>query len=160
MKPKLIFEHRDSETVRLLQRGFQGHSQLDARVLKPFGQKPLPDLDAFYVSLMAAERLGMTVRPVAHQAQVFRTRQEDRGTGWPPFVVAGLALKAGENPFDARLGLPLIIRAVIKAVKDFNAQAAETIRTVGFESGWTGIDELPPQEAAQIIRAVYDETPE
>jgi hypothetical protein len=160
MRPNLVFENTNSEKVSLLKRGFQAHPQLTARELKPFGQKAPPNVDAFYVSIMAAERWGAGVRPVAHQAQVFRTAPEDQAQGWPPFVIAGLALKEGEDPFDARFALRLIIMAVIKAVRDYNAREPNSIRLVGFESGWTGIDKLPPLEAANIICSAYDEAPD
>jgi len=158
MKPKLIFSDRDTERVKLLQQGFETHSRITARLLSAHEVRRLPNLDAFYLSIMAAERWG--ARPIVHEVQVLRTTPKDQSEGWPAFVIAGLALREGEDPFDARFGLSLLIRAVLKAVKNFNVEGGDTISGVGFESSWTGIDRLPALEAAQIICAAYDDAPE
>ena len=155
MKPNLIFGDTDGERVKLLQQGFESHPELTARVLKVHELRALPNLDAFYLSIMAAERWG--ARPIIHEAQILRTTSKDQAGGWPPFVIAGLALKDGEDPFDAKFGLPLIIRAVLKSVKNFNAENGDLIQSIGFESSWTFIEKLPAPEAAQIICAAYDE---
>ena len=157
MKLNLVFGDSDLERVNLLQRGFESHPQLTACVLKPDELRALPSLHAFYLSITAAERWGSFVpRPTVHEARVLRTTAKDRADGWPPFVIAGIALRDGEEHFDAKFGLRLIIKAVIKAVRKFN-EADDLIQSIGFESGWTGIDRLPPLEASQIICAAYDE---
>jgi hypothetical protein len=114
------------------------------------------EVDAVYVSITAAERWGAHKRPLIHQAQVFRTRPEDRAEGWPPFVIAGLTARPDEDPFDPRL-MPLIIKAAIVAARRFNARGDELIESIAFEPSWTLIDRLPPLEAAEMIRAAYDE---
>lgn len=155
MKPNLIFGDPDLERVKLLQQGFQSHPQITARALKPHEVRTLPNLDAFYLSIMGAERWG--ARPIIHEAQVLRTTPEDRTDGWPPFVIAGGAFKPEEAPLNERIVLRVVISAVLKAVEMFNAEKNEVIQSIGFEPFFTGIDKLPPLEAARIICAAYDE---
>src|SRR5947208_1418921 len=121
MKLNFIFGDSDVERVKLLQQGFKSHPQISARVLNPSELRASPNIDAFYLSIMAAERWGSFVsRPAVHEVQVLRTTPKDRATGWPPYVIAGLALNEGEDPFDSRLGLRLIIGAVVRAVRKFD----------------------------------------
>jgi len=153
---RLIIEHRDPEAVRALQHGFQPHPNLEARVQKRLEPGVAPGVDAFYVPLAAAERWGAPGRPRIHQAQVFRTRPEDHAKGWPLFVIAGFTLRQDEKPLDPRL-MPLVVKAAVVAARRFNAQGNEAIESIGFESGFTLIERLRPLEAAELIRAAYDE---
>lgn len=105
---------------------------------------------------MAAERWGGGNRLLVHKTQILKTSAKDRAEGWPPFVIAGLPLEEGEDPFDARVCLPLIIRAVLEDTRTFNAEHGNLIQTIGFDSDFTGIRKLPPLEATEIICAVYD----
>lgn len=155
MKPSLIFVETDAERVKLLQQGFASHPQITARVLQINDLRALPNLSAIYLSLTAAERWGS--RPILHEAQVLRTTPEDQSEGWPPFVIAGVALSSGEDALDAELVLPLIIRAVLKSVGDFNTAHGDRIQSIGFDSSWTCMDQLPAARAARIICAVYDD---
>ena len=158
MKPTFIFGDPDSERAKLLQQGFASHPQITACLLKPHELRALPNLDAFYLSIMAAERWGsFTPPPAIHEARVLKTTPKDQADGWPPFVIAGVALREGEDLFDTKRGLALIVRAVIEAVTKFNAHEHEAIQNIGFESYFTGIEKLAPLDAAQIICAVYDE---
>ena len=103
---------------------------------------------------MAAERWG--ARPIVHEAQVFETSPSDRSTGWPSFVVAGVAGKP-DDPSDAQFELRIIIVAVLQAVEKFNKTASRPIQDIAFGPEWIGIKNLPPQQAADIIREAYDE---
>jgi hypothetical protein len=155
VKPNLIFVETDAERVKLLQQGFASHPQLAAHVLDIHELRALPNLSAIYLSVVAAEQWGS--RPILYEAQVLRTTAEDRSEGWPPFVIAGGAFRIGDS-LDAESIFSLILRAVLKSVGDFNAAHGDLIRSIGFDSSWTGMDELPAAEAARIICAVYDET--
>jgi len=158
---RLIIEHSDPEAVRILQEEFQSHPYLEARPQRPFQPGVSPGVNAFYLPMHAFEQIP-SVRLLIHQAHVFRTRQvfftgpRDLTRGWPPFLIAGITVRPGENAFDPGL-VPLTIRAVIAAARRFNAQGHEVIEAIGVESGFTQIDKLAPREAARLIRAANDE---
>ena len=154
MKPKLIFGDPDVERSKELNRSFQGHPQLIARELKTPDLMRLDDIDGIYLSVMAAERWG--ARPIVHEAQVLETTPADRDIGWPPFIIAGVA-ETADDPRDPQFELRLIVLAVLRAVEEFNVTAKRAIETIAFGPEWTGIKRLAPQQAAEVIRAAYDD---
>lgn len=154
MKPKLIFSDADVGWVTALQTGFDARQDIRAVVLQRGELMRLPGLDAIFLTVMAAERLG--AKPIPHQAQVLATGPDDRERGYPPFVVAGVALHRGEDARDVRLGLAAIVTAVVEAVARHNSRGASPIRTVGLGPEWVRMKELSPEDAAQIICAAYD----
>ncbi len=158
----LIIEHPDPEAVRLLQEGFKPHPCLEARVTRPFAPGVRPDVDALYLPMPGFEQVPAILLFI-HQAHVFRTKQafplrtaSKDAAEWPPFLLSGFVTRQNEEFSDPRL-LPLFIKAAVAAVRRFNLQGQEVIRTVRLDSAWAHMDKLSPQEAAQVIRAAYDE---
>jgi hypothetical protein len=156
MKPDLIVSEPNGERAMLMRRGVGEFSHIRVLHLNSNDLRGLPELDAIYLTIMAAERWG--AHPIVHQAQVLETKPDDRIAGWPAYVVAGVAMKS-EDPREPSNELRLIIRSAINAVEGFNAQNKKRlIQTVGFGPEWTGITRLDALHAGQIIRAAYEET--
>lgn len=148
----LIFFDEAAVASLEMQRAFNGNVHLSARQLAPDLIASQQELDALYLSPIAAERWGP--RPLLYEAQVLKTNREDN---WPAFVVAGVALR----PDDVRAGDPLeelklTIDAVIDAVQSYNSDNGCPIEKVGFWTWTLGIHRLNPYEAAQIIRSIYE----
>lgn len=148
---QLLFSHPDERIVMKLRDGFGGHPQITARTLTSRQLAKLPNLDALYLTIMAAERWG--AYPIRHAAQVLATQSEP---GWPPFVIAGVAM-ANEDPRDPAFELHLIVQAVLKAARQFNSASPRQITTIGLSPEWIGLDTLDPADAGRIIRNAYDE---
>src|ERR1041385_1202129 len=92
----LIFDDND-EVVEKLLAAFHGRAELTARWLEPSEIAQLPELDALYLTLPAAERWNP--RLLFYESQVLKTQTEDNG--WPRYIVAGIAMK----PDDPRAGV-------------------------------------------------------
>ena len=88
------------------------------------------ELDALYLSLPRAERWGSRPLP-PHTAAILETTVVDQHKGLPRFVVTGLTLGQGEEN-TATNCVPLIVRAVRRAVALHNAANEMPIRAVGF----------------------------
>ena len=152
MKPRLIFSDPNSERVEALRSGIGDHSDLQVIHLKSDQLRKLPELDAIFLSIMAAEAWGAV--PLVHRAQVL-TNRENRLAGWPIHIVAGVGMSQ-EDRREPVFELRLIIRAVLEAIKEFNQKSEEVIKTVGFSPEWTGINRIDPIKAGRIIRQVYE----
>jgi hypothetical protein len=112
-------------------------------------------LDAEFLSVMGGEKWG--ARPIVHQAQVLKVPPGDRAAGWPPYVVAGVAMTQVE-PHDAGSELGLIVRCVVEAVKQFNAENGNVVQTIGLGADWIGLRKLSPEEAADIIIRSFEKS--
>jgi hypothetical protein len=122
----------------------------------PADQLPmLPDLDAMFLTLPAAERWG--ARPLVHKAQILRTQraQETSPAGIPPYVIAGVAM-AQDDPHDPVFELQLIMTATLEAVQAFNATHPEAIKVIGFWAGNLLLGQLAPEQVGQIIRSTCE----
>jgi hypothetical protein len=101
-----------------------------------------------------------TVRRFGNRVQIgnvgLKTKDQDRIAGWPPYVVAGVAMKK-DDPRDPKFELAVIIRCVLDAVESFNSHGLEKIETVAFGSDWIGLKKLDPAEAGEIIRRTFEE---
>jgi hypothetical protein len=154
MKLKLLFSDENAALIEKLQQAFEGNPDLIALTLRPDELPKLKELDALYMSIIAAERWGSKL--VFYESQILKTRPEDQG--WPPYIVTGIALK----PDDPRAGDPieelkLVMKAVLYALKSYNQQNKSKIRTVGF---WTENLRMPRMDvsaAGEIIRSAYQE---
>lgn len=155
MKPRLTFSDPDAERVALLQEGFRGHAKLTALAVSSNELMRLQGVDAIFLTILAAERWG--ARPISHKAQVFRATSVDRDLGWPGYIVAGVAANV-DDPRDPGFELRMIILAVLEAVTQYNEAWGDPIQNVGFGPEWTGIRNLPPPQAASVIRDAYDES--
>jgi hypothetical protein len=152
MRPRLIFSDPDAERVEALRRGIGAHPDLQVIHLKSDQLRKLPELDAIFLTIMAAEAWGAV--PFVHRAQVL-TNRENRLAGWPTHIVAGVAMDPGD-PREPVFELKLIIRAVLEAIKEFNQKFEEPITSIGFSPEWTGINRIDPIKAGRIVREVYD----
>jgi len=157
----LIIEHRDPEAARALQDGFESHPYLEARLHKRWEPGVSPGVDASYVPIHAFEQVP-PARLLIHQAHVFRTRQvfytevRDVTKGWPPLLISGFVSRQDEDASDPRY-LSRLVKAVIAAVRRFNAQGQDVIETISLDWDWLHMDKLAPDEAAHVIRAAYDD---
>lgn len=151
MKLTLRFTSPDEKVVAQLQEGIGAHPRITVTKLDSRQLSHLPEIDAVFMTIMAAEQWG--ARPITHEAQVLGTRGEP---GWPPYVVAGVAMKK-EDPRQPAFELRLIIRAVLKAVMQFNISHSEKIQTVGLSPEWLGLEKLDPKKAGRIIRDAYED---
>jgi hypothetical protein len=152
MKPRLLIFDSDSGVVEKLQAVFQGHSKLIARRLEPSAIARLPELDAMYLTIVAAERWHPKL--LFYESQILSTAESDR---MPPYVVVGIALK----PDDPRAGnsaseLELVIKAVLEAVESHNRKNEIHIDTIGFWTRDLSVDRMDASAAARIIRTAYD----
>lgn len=152
MRPRLIFSDPDAERVERLRRGIGDHPDLRVIHLKSSELRKLPELDAIFLTIMAAEAWGAV--PLIHKAQVL-TNRENRLAGWPDHIVAGVAMGPGD-PREPVFELKLIIQAVLEAITEFNQESEQPITSVGFSPEWTGINRIDPIQAGRIIRELYD----
>jgi hypothetical protein len=152
MRLKLLFSDENGIMIEKLQQAFEGNPDLIALTLEPDELPKLKELDALYLSIIAAERWGS--KPVLYESQVLKTRPEDQG--WPPYIVTGIALQ----PDDPRAGDPieelkLVIKAVLEAVKSYNQKTNSQIRTVGFWTENLRMARMDVSAAGEIIRSAY-----
>jgi hypothetical protein len=147
---KLIFSDNDSARVAALREAFAGRGDLHVVQVKRTEElRIMPELDALYLSVMGAERWG--AYPVVHKAQVLKVTDKDRAEGWPPYVIAGVAMKS-DDPRDPKFELGLIVSCAVEAAKQFNLEGSGWIDTIGFGGDWIGLKKMSPEEAAEIIR--------
>jgi hypothetical protein len=152
MRPKLIISDESQETVNLLQEGLAGCEEVTVLKLSPDQLLAVEGLDAFYLSVMGAERWG--ARPIPRKAQVLRTTPDDAEKGYPPYVIAG-GLFNMEDPRDPHFQLRTIMSAVLTAVESFNAENNRVIRKIGFWARDLCFAPMSPGEAGEIIKSVY-----
>lgn len=153
---KIVISDENENHIKSLNEGLAQCSGVNALVLSIYDSVRLPNLDAFYFSLPYAERWG--ARPIIHQAQVLKTKLEDRNQGMPPYVISGVAMDR-DDPRNPAFELRLILTAVFKAVETFNKQNIDMIRNVGFwgGQGGLGIQRMDWREAGRIVRSFYEE---
>src|SRR5258705_12583975 len=154
MKIELVIFDSNAEVVRMLQAAFGGRAELSARRLEPSEIAKVPELDALYLTLPAAERWN--ARLLFYESQVLKTQAEDNG--WPRYIVAGIAMK----PDDPRAGIPseelkLAVKAVLDAVESYNQENRFPIGTIGFWTRDLRISGMDASMAGEIIRSVYDD---
>jgi len=151
MRPEMVFSDRSEEVVKRLRTAFEGCHELTALVMQP-SDLPSYELDAMFLTLVAAERWGST--PIPYKSQVLRTDPGDKGM--PRYVVTGIAMDA-EDPRtrDPKSELEMVIVAVLDAIDSFNVENDKPIRLVGFWTDMLGIDHMDAFEAGKIIRSIY-----
>jgi hypothetical protein len=158
MRPKLIIVDDSYSNVMLIRQGLAGYTEITVLELPPDKLPTLPNLDAMFLTLPAAERWG--ARPMLHQAQVLSSRLEDEEdmppAGIPPYIITGVAM-APDDPRDPIFELRLIITAVLDTVRSFNAENPKPINTIGFWAQNLLIQRMDPKQVGQIIRSSYEE---
>ncbi len=151
MRPEYTFAESDKQKVAEMQSVFLKQPSLRAVCCRSGDLKSCEQLDALYVSLAAAERLGVFPQKIQiHKAEILKTRDDHRANGWPPYIIAGVAMSK-DDPRNPQSELRLIVRAVIEAVVLFNFEHNNAIKRVGFTSGWIGLQDLSGAEAGEII---------
>lgn len=153
MKMHLVFFDKTTDVTSKLQKAFQGQPSLSARQLPPGQIAAYKGMDALYLPLIAAER--WKPRPVFNQSQVLKTDKDENG--WPPFIVAGIALRRDDvRSSDHVAELKLTIQAVVEAVNLYNNQNGSALETIGFWTENLAIHRMDPSEAGRIIRSVFE----
>jgi hypothetical protein len=158
MRPQLVIAvDNHANAVRL---GQELHGCTGIVVLELSADKlpTLPDLDAIFLTLPAAEQWG--ARPLVHKAQILRTQptQETSPAGMPPYVIAGVAM-APDDPHDPVFELQLIVTSALEAVQAFNATHPEAIKVIGFWAENLLLGQLEPEQIGKTIRAAWEKTP-
>lgn len=149
----LIFDNSD-EVVQKLQSAFDGCAELLARQLEPHEIPKLQELDALYLTLIAAERWNP--RLVFYKSQILKTGANDEQ--WPPYIVTGIAMRRDDpQAGNPSAELELVIKAVLDAIESYNQGNAFPIKTVGFWTEELGINRMDISMAGEIIRSVYED---
>jgi hypothetical protein len=102
-----------------------------------------PGFDALYLSLAAAERWN--VHPVEDVIQLVETTAEDRQTGWPRYLLVGLALSR-RNRGSPEAAWGAWARAILDAVSD---RPSSEIRRVKVPAEM--FDDVRPDRLARIL---------
>lgn len=148
MNIKLVFAIENANLANKYSEELQGCEEITVLNKSSRELIQMNIVDAIFISTMAGERFGAV--PRVHQCQVLETRDN---AGWPPYIVAGVALKRDEDPSDVRVSLPIVMRSVIEAVDHFNL-VQHRIETVGFGAEWIGLDKAIPEEASKTIISI------
>jgi hypothetical protein len=155
IKPTFVLIDERTDIVEKLRAGLEGFPYITVMSLRPSESHKIPELDAEYLSLPAAERWG--ARPLVHQAQVLEIPAQDREKhGMPRYVITGVAM-AEADPRDPRFELKLWMRAVVEAVNTFNRSHANPIQKIGVWTEWIGLNRIDAKEGARLLRSTYSE---
>lgn len=150
----LIIAANSAETIEHLREGLAGCEEVSAVKLAPNQLFTIEGLDAFYTTVMGAERWGAV--PIPHKAQVLKVAPEDRINGYPPYVIAGSVFNM-EDSHDPAFQLRVIMKSVFTAIDHFNQKRAEVIVKIGFWSEDLCLPGLEPKNAGEIIKEQYNE---
>jgi hypothetical protein len=157
MKPEYIFAELNKQRVAAMQTAFLKQPSLRAVCCRSGDLKDCEQLDALYVSLMAAERLGIFPQTIpVRKAEILQTRDDYRSKGWPPYIITGVAMSK-DDPRDPQSELRLIIRVVTETVILFNLEHDNAIKRVGFTPEWIGLKHLDGIIAGETIVNSYEE---
>ena len=161
LKPRLIIAEPRAQVAEELATHLKSHPRITVQPCKLDQLNRAPDVDACYLSIMAAERWGAAFwgggnLPPINEAQIFKTSDGDRNEGWPAYILAGVRLSGPEDVFNYPVCLRRIIGAIVRAVVDFNTKSQDKIETVALDVGFTCIEKVEPQLAMKTIRDAYD----
>lgn len=149
-----IISTADIETIKLLQEGLAGCEEVSVVRLPPHELFKVEGLDAFYSTVMGAERWGAL--PIARKAQILEVGPEHRIKGYPRYVIAG-SLFDIEDPPDPAFQLRVIVSSVLTAVESFNDQHHDAIVKIGFWSDDLCVPGINARDVGKIIKEAYDE---
>jgi hypothetical protein len=149
----LIISAVNSATIKLLREGLAGCEEVSVVELAPHDLFTVEGLDAFYSTVMGAERWGAL--PIPHKAQILKVGSEDRINGFPPYVIAGSLFNI-EDPRDPEFQLHTIVSSVLTAVESFNAQHNEAISKIGFWSDDLCLPGINARDVGKIIKEEYE----
>ena len=154
VRPRILIAEPRHEVADRLREGLSDSRDISVVEMGRDQFTALPLLDAEYLPLPYAERWGSQPLPF-YKAEVLKTATIDAelpGGSVPRYVVTGVTLP---GPLGAVDELRIIITAVLDAIRSFNSQNTEQIRTVGFWSQFL-LRHLSPEEAAGTIRSAYE----
>jgi hypothetical protein len=151
MRPQLVIAVDNHDNALRLGKELHGCAGITVLGLPADKLPTLPDLDAIFLTLPAAEQWG--AYPLLHKAQILRAQlaQNTSPAGMPPYVIAGVAI-APDDPHDPVFELQLIMTSALEAVQAFNAQHPEAIEVIGFWAGHLLLGQLAPEQVGKIIR--------
>ena len=149
----IIIAVDSAATTEQLREGLAGCEEVSAVELAPNQLFKIEGLDAFYTTVMGAERWGAV--PIPHKAQILKVAPEDRIKGYPPYVVAGSVFNM-EDPHDPAFQLRIIMDSVFTAIDHFNQKYKEVIAKIGFWSEDLCLPGLGLRNAGEIIKEQYD----
>ena len=152
MEPNYIFSELNENRISEMQRAMSEVPSLSVVHSTSNDLRQRKGLDAFYLSTMAAEKWGPSLK--VHEADILETSEADAQEGWPPYVIAGVVM-AKNDKREPSTELRMIVAAVTKAVLHFNVTAEKKISKVGFTPEWTRIKTIEPYEAGEIIVDAY-----
>lgn len=157
MKPKLVIFSTDAEFIERL----RSQSTRMPYVSYAVGNGPAvakaEQLDALKVSQTdAVERYGFNPPHPVLEARVLKTPATLVERGLPRYAISGVALPKdySRNPGSE---LELVISAILKAVKQFNARGEDQILTVGMLPESLSLDKLSPPEVFEMLERIYGE---
>lgn len=114
-------------------------------------------LDALWATLMAGIELFGAVPPFPlYEARVLETPPAQLQRGMPRHGVVGVAISK-DDPKTPEYSLRIIVSALLKAVKDFNARNPDQISRVGILPDDLQMKKLDPSAAFRIIREIYEQ---
>lgn len=155
MRPQLVIAVDNHANAMHLGKELHGCTGIAVLELAADKLPMLPNLDAIFLTLPAAERWG--ARPLVHKAQILRTQltQDTSPAGTPPYVIAGVAM-APDDPHDPVFELQLIVASALEAVQAFNATHPDAIKVIGFWAGHLLLGRLAPEQIGKIIRSTCE----
>jgi len=155
MRPQLVIAVDNHAHARRLGKELHGCTGITVLELPADELPTLPDLDAIFLSLPAAERWG--ARPLVHKAQILRAQliQDTLPASMPPYVIAGVAM-APDDPHDPIFELQLIVTSTLEAVQAFNATHPAAIKVIGFWAGHLLLGQLEPEQVGKIMRSTCE----
>lgn len=156
MRPQLVIAVDNYDTAMRLGKELEGCTGITILELSADKLPTLPELDAVFLTLPAAERWG--ARPLVHKAQILRAQlaQDPSPAHMPPYVIAGVTM-APDEPHDPVLELQLIMTSALEAVQAFNATHPEAIQVIGFWAGHLLLGQLAPEQIGKIIRSTCEQ---
>lgn len=157
MKPQLVIFSTDAELIKRLKSQSTQLSYVGYAVGNGPTVAKSEHLDALKVSQMdAVERYGFNPPHPMLEARVLKTPALLLERGLPKYAISGVALPK-DYPRNARSELELVISAMLKAIKEFNARGEDQILRVGLLPDDIGLLEFPPAEVLQMLDRVYRE---
>ena len=153
MKPELIVQQAKRENVDLIRRGLKQREGVIVLGIETKNFWCLAGLDALFLTLPRAEAWGSKPLP-PHTCEVLRTREPELKKGFPPYVVTGVVMNDGE-PFTGPSVVPLLVKTVISAVREFNARENDVIQTVGLMEVERFAPSVSATEIGELISLGY-----
>jgi hypothetical protein len=156
-QPQIVFFDTEDSILKRLEVHSAGIPYLSFFVGNGLEATKTAKLDAMQVSLMIAiDRFGVGPPFPVHEAIVIKTPEGEVKGGLPEHVIAGVAI-AKDDPKDPQFALPVMLSAILRAVREFNLKHEKKIMRVGILTLALCLDKLPAAEAVGTISRIYRE---